>query len=575
MAYVVAAPRHVLGGDVGELATLSLTGGAAHPPGYPLYVLYLRLFRYLPAASPAHASALATATIAILSIAALQRACRAWGAGEGATAVASAAYALSPLAWSLGTRAEPCALEALAAAAIIWIAAPRSPLDGARLAAALGLLVGLGLACDPATIALAPLAAWSIARGVKGAASPALAALGAVAGIAAGVAPYACTYAAASRACDPASWSWGGLRDATSFFAFVRGGPPPDTDPSAFEHATALLWRVTSELQGLPLLAVAALVLGARRAPAPSRAALVARLLPAVLLTAAFVVAGPLLAARLDLSLQGIGGAMTERVYLFPMVILAVLGARGLQALLGPLLARDVIGMGATAALLAAGVVIGAPQVRARSRPFVELYVKNTLRAAPRDAVVVGTGEHRFGAFLYARHALGLRTDVTYVSARLLAAPWYRRRVAAELGITLPPPTGDALVDVDVDAMALAVSERTRRPLFLTDGAMAQSLDVHFVTYPVGTLIRVERRSPASEVPDLATQEAVNEALAATFETEPGGPLPPEAGDAWVRDLTRDYARPWLALAAAYARAGDPRRAEANRDRAARLLPPE
>jgi len=35
--YVATAATCVLGGDNGEMATLAVTGGVAHPSGYPLF----------------------------------------------------------------------------------------------------------------------------------------------------------------------------------------------------------------------------------------------------------------------------------------------------------------------------------------------------------------------------------------------------------------------------------------------------------------------------------------------------------------------------------------------------------
>src|SRR5438552_1309526 len=58
--YTTTATRYVLGGDNAEFVALAADGGVAHPPGYPLYVLYLRALHGIPAATPAHAAALAT-----------------------------------------------------------------------------------------------------------------------------------------------------------------------------------------------------------------------------------------------------------------------------------------------------------------------------------------------------------------------------------------------------------------------------------------------------------------------------------------------------------------------------------
>jgi hypothetical protein len=576
IAYVVTAPRHVVGGDDAELATLLTTGGAAHAPGYPLYVLYLRLFRALPAASPAHAAALATAVLGVLSVVLIQRACRAWGAREGATAVASAVYALSPLAWGLATRAEPFALETVLAAAILCLAAPGSTVRGAPRALGLGLLFGLGMSNEPTLAALAPLALSGALRGVadvareRSFARAAAAGLGAVAAFALGLAPYAYTYACVSR--DPAAlpFAWGGVHDATSFVAFLLGGRPPDADPSAVEHVTALLWRVTSELQGLPLLSIVAVIVGAGRARPPSRTARVVAAMPVALLLTAFTLSGPVFAAHLDLAVHGPGGALTERYYLLPMVILTVLGARGVEALFGALLSRDAIAFGTTVSLLAASAVLSLPEVRSTNRPVVELYAMNTLRSLPPGAVVLASTDIRSGALAYAQSALHVRPDVTVIATRRLAEPWYRARVAEALGATFPIVPDDG---ADARAIVTALDRPSAPPVFFTDATLAESTVAgeRLVAYALGTLVRVARAGDAA--PDLDAWQRANESIAASYEAEPG-PRPLDShgeplGDAWADDLAADYARPWLALAAARERAGDSRGARADRDRGA------
>jgi hypothetical protein len=122
-AYLPTAARSVLGGDNGEFATLFHAPGVAHPPGYPLYLLYLRALSGLPAASPAHGAALATALLGAAAAAALFSAGRAWGASRGASAFAALAWALSSLPWRLATQAEVFALNALLAALFAFIVA--------------------------------------------------------------------------------------------------------------------------------------------------------------------------------------------------------------------------------------------------------------------------------------------------------------------------------------------------------------------------------------------------------------------------------------------------------------------
>src|SRR3954471_3237912 len=80
VVYAALGSSRIVDGDSAEFATLGALGGRAHPSGYPLYVLWLRLWSWLPGATPAHTAAIATAILGALTVAVLHAACRAWGA---------------------------------------------------------------------------------------------------------------------------------------------------------------------------------------------------------------------------------------------------------------------------------------------------------------------------------------------------------------------------------------------------------------------------------------------------------------------------------------------------------------
>ena len=68
VVYSALASPHIVDGDNAELATLGAIGGRSHPPGYPLYVLWLRAWSWLPGATPAQTTALATAILGALAM---------------------------------------------------------------------------------------------------------------------------------------------------------------------------------------------------------------------------------------------------------------------------------------------------------------------------------------------------------------------------------------------------------------------------------------------------------------------------------------------------------------------------
>ena len=136
------ARPYVVDADNAEFATLGALGGCAHPSGYPLYVLWLRVLSWLPGATPAATAAIATAILGAAAIVVLHAACRAWGARPAAASLACAVVAGAPLVLALFSEAEVFAGNCLICAAVLWLAAAKGPLRGSPRAAALGLVAG-------------------------------------------------------------------------------------------------------------------------------------------------------------------------------------------------------------------------------------------------------------------------------------------------------------------------------------------------------------------------------------------------------------------------------------------------
>lgn len=558
----------MLGGDVGEFATLAVTGGAGHPPGYPLYAMYVHAMRWLPG-SPAHAAALASTLLTCASIGALVAACSAWGASRAASCVAVAAWALAPITWALATQAEAFALNALFAAVILWLAAPSPGPAPARKVMLLALAAGLGLSNHHTIVGLAPVGLLAAVTALRrcGARAP-LIAVAAVAAFVAGLAPYAQLFAVHARSTDPATWSWGDVHDWSGLVAYVRRDEYTWTMKSlvpSLHLALAQLGRVTVDLLGLPLVAVAASVHAiARRSGAGRR-------LPWAMLALAFLLCGPAPASLFGLPLSGMGGAVTERLDLLPATVLVPAIAASLDscaAWIPRALRNPAAAAAALAAVMVGGLARGIPALRARDRPTVELYGRNALLAAPPGAVIVGMGDARFGSFLYARYALGLRPDVVFVNPRMLLLPWYHERIERALATALPPVTNGELQIVPVMDALLG----SGRPVFVTDDFAPAAL-AQYPSYPVGPLIRLATSWRDVPSPDRLT--ATNLDFARRFSYEP---TPVPGPEPWCDDLLDDYARPWRALADYARHHGDPDGARENDLRAARAragLPPD
>jgi hypothetical protein len=282
------------------------------------------------------------------------------------------------------------------------------------------------------------------------------------------------------------------------------------------------------------------------------------------LLVASFVLAGPAFALVFRVPNEGIGAAVTERFDLLSLTLLVPIVARAIDLAWPPLASRPRVALAALVAVLAVGFARGLPRVRAAERPAVQLYAENALRLAPPDSVILGGGDARLGAFLYARYALGARPDVVFVSPRLLLAPWYRARIERQLGVAIAVRDGRDRV-LDVTAL-LDTLLATGRPLFVTD-PFSEAI-ARFPSYPIGPLIRIVPRR--EEVPSPAALEAMNLDASARFVREPEPVAGPEP---WGDALAADYARPWEVLAVAFRVMGDEARAEASVARAREAAP--
>jgi hypothetical protein len=552
VGYALTAPRWILGGDNGEFSALYAAGGIAHPPGYPSMVLWLRLWHWLPVDTPAHGAALATVILGAASVWTVQRACLAWGASTAATAFASTVYAFSPLTWKLSSHAEVFAMNAMFAGAILALSAPEPRLRGAKLLLALGLLAGLAIANHQSITFLAPIGLLAAVRAVREAERPWRAALVGVVALFAGlVPPYLYVYVVAKTG-DPRTcpmWieapSLAGV-----LFHFRRGayGSLTLSTSPVERHALGnlVLFAKSSirQLLGMPILVLA----GAGFALVRRRTAAVpARLLRSwIALGAAFVVTGPLFIGWFNLPLDHAGPTVAERFYLLPEVILTVMSALSLDALVPWLMAREGLMAALTAQAALAASILTVPEVLEHNRPTVALYIENTLRAAPDDAILVGTGDHRWGGFMYARYALHLRPDVVYIGPGTLTQAWYRHDMQALTGVSFETPAHGPVGPKTLMARLLA----TGRPLFYTDWPEPEVAGTPH--YSVGTLMRVLREGESSPAPK--ELEAMNREAFSKYELEP---TPPEDVYGWGYALQGDYARAWGELGEAYAKEGN------------------
>ena len=569
--YVATAMRTVQGGDSGELAAMAAHGGVAHPPGYPLYLLWLRLFAWLPTV-PTHRAALATALLGAMSVAMLQAACRAWGTRRSVATVASALFASSPLTWRLSTEPEVFVLNVLIALAIVWLCAPRvlpARLETWRVAL-LGLAAGLGISNHHSIVLLAPLGLYTAIVSIRRASAPVRATLGGLGMLLVGLSPYVYLAIAARSAPNESPCIWG---DTTTWDGFLHHFLRRDYGTfqlhatSRYEDPRAQLAYLGQTLLtdglGFPLLGIAGATVGLAKL---RRRALSG---PTLALVAVLLFTGPLFALRLSLPPFGLSALVVKRFHLLPLVIATVIGALGLDVLLrarSRALEAAVIGLVATVVGIRTASTL--PEVQAHQTPTLERYLRNVLGFAPKGSIILVSSDDLVGGFLYTRCALGVRPDVEVITPRLLLADWYWPRVSARLGFEVEhgvrsSPDGEPVMAASTLLTQLV---ETGRPVLL-DGWFANGLETRFPSYPVGPLIRVA--SSWKDVPGPDDLFDANDELFHMMELDPS----PPRKETWAGVRFASYARPWRVLASAFEREGNVGRAQACRARADALQP--
>ncbi len=550
--YLSTSSSVVLGGDNGEFSAIAAAGGVAHPPGFPLYTIYLRSLSWLPSLSPAHNASLATALLGTASVAVLYLAAVAWGARRGPAALAVGILASSPLYWRLSTSAEVFALNALMAAIVLYLCAPQLSWPRSRHVFWLGLAAGLGISGHHSVVLLTPVGLWAVLRWVRASNRPAVSVGLGVTGLALGLLPYLSLMAPSA----PEAMVWGNTRTFSGlmhhflrldFGTFSLGLRDDEIQP-LLQIAT-LSRAVAGELLWLPAgVGLVGIVVAFRRRGQPTPWG-------AVMLLLSLLLAGPVFVSRFNLAPIGVAAAVAERFYVLPMTIFTVFVARGLSAVSAQL---SELRWARTASVwgglgwVGLAVMLAGPTVANHHRPAIELYLRNCLVSAEPRALLLGSGDLRSFGFSYVRRALHLRPDVVYIDVHLLRYAWYQQQIERRLGFAL---RGISAANVKTPELAISLLA-SGRPLYMTN-VFSPLIPAQLPSYPVGTLIRI---LPATaSLPHPAELLVMNEKLFAEFQFD----LSPEPlMDPWASRLAGEYVRPWAQLAGVFDRAGLAGRAE-------------
>ena len=541
--YIALAPSWIVDGDNAEFATLSVTGGRAHPSGYPLYVLWLRMTSWLPGGTVAHTAAIATALLAGAQIAVLHAACRAWGARSVAATAAVGIYAVAPIALRMHTEAEVFALNGLVVATIAWLSATAGPLRGMARAVALGLIAGLGLANHMTCALVAPIGILGVVRGARESRRPVLAIVATIGAFAIGLAPYLYEVLA------PDETSWGRIDSAGDLVALILrydyGGPGSFATHSRGVDVAANLeaFAITVGRAWCWLFAIAGVItLGWRAVRTSTGETRVA----CILLAASWLAAGPLLAARFNIPPQGLGLYVVQRFHLLPITILAipVAVAFDVVARRARVQVSAATSLTAIAAVIATVCAVSLPRLLGEHSRAMEAGVRNALEAFPERAIVLVGSEEQCLGMRYLQLAEHDRTDVDVVCWPLISRAWYVDPIVAR-GVPLGVQTGEPASPQDADRLLA-----TGRPLFVDEAQSA--IVTAFPNYPEGVFFRVLSRD--RHAPPIHAVITENRAIYERFDLSSH----PGVGDDYATIAFLRYRYIWRTLAAAADVAGNP-----------------
>ncbi len=487
LAYLATLHPGLAGGDSGELVTVAATGGVAHPPGYPLFVLlggaWLHVLPFGDVAWRVNVlSALAMAAAAGVLAAVVARA-----SGSRVAAVGAAwAFAFATPVWKYALVTEVFALNALLAAIallVLVLAAPPPPLRAS--------LTSPPRPPRPRRRAREPVAAPTVAE--TAVAAPAVAAP--VAHTAAPVAAFLATlslshhhtllllavpvfvfvFARAWRAARIAAPRARSRLVLATLAGAAVGLLPLAWLPFGARRASALAWGEAGTWRGFLALLLRSDYGTFSLAPEQSglhadrsHVLLFAQALPRAFgwLPLALALAGAAELARRRRALGAVLGAygvlqaaffmrvgmpsatpwlrgVVERFYILPILVLALfagVGAARLLAMAGGARARRRLVAGLLlAAVIALPIAEHGRRVSQRGNRFGDTLGRALLAGLPPRTVLFVQGDLVHNSLAYAQRVEGLRPDVVVLDQELMTYAWYVRRVRATHPDVLPP----------------------------------------------------------------------------------------------------------------------------------------
>ena len=511
--YVLTAAHDLFPGDGPEFTTVMLTGGVAHPPGYPLLSMIGTLFGALPlgplpfrinlVSAAAHA---ATVSVVFLIGERLTRSVL-------ASAAAALVVAFGRLFWSWSLVIEAFPLNDLLVALvlyflIVWHERPmmRWPL----LAAA--ICFGLGVANHQTITLLIPGFAWILydrRRELRGRATFMWQAVGA--SVLAAVIPYVYIPIAAA---NHAVLNWGGIQtpvDVVRQFLRLDYGTGQLIPNAQYQGGTGIERLQDFATHINPALAVLA-VLGVVPAWRGARWLLWSCALN-------FFFAGPAFLSYANANVADLTARFVlVRFYLLPQIAIAPLAALGVvfaaelirrRIRVAPAWLPHAIAA-ATFALAAIEVGVTYRAVDRSADHTAHDFAMDILSTAAENSVLLVGGDHVLLPLDYVQAVEHVRPDVTVVAIPVLPFDWYQR----ELKLRHPELNIPLARFEQADGLKVFMQANPGRTFALTGEQIGYSFGGLYGLYGRGLLLPV---IGPNAILDLTSVKADNELLLASY----------------------------------------------------------
>jgi 4-amino-4-deoxy-L-arabinose transferase-like glycosyltransferase len=511
VVYALTAARDIIPGDTPEFVTVALTGGVAHPPGYPLLSILGVVFGQLPLGPLPFRidliSVVCHAGTVVLVFLTADRLVR----NTLASAAAALVLAFGRGFWTWSLVAETFPLNDLLAALVlyllvVWHERPTAsaPLIGAAAA------FGLGMANQQTISLLLPAIAvvlYTDRAALRG--RPIVLRCAAVA-IVAAILPYGYVAIVAGR---HAVMNWGGIQGPGDLLRQILRldygtgqlvATPGYQGGNGLDRLAAFAGNVNPLLA---LLAIAGAVYAYRRM----------RWYFWTVATA-FLICGPLFIAYANANVAvATARFLLMRFYLLPQVVFAPLAALGI-VFVAELARRRIADpprwlpsavAGAVLVLAVVEVAVAYGGVDRSGDHVARHFAEDILATAPAGSIVLASGDHVVLPLIYLQAVEGAKPDITVIAWPLLGLDWYQRELKLrhpELNLPFARyELGDGL-------LTLVRANPDRR--FVLTGEEAQSLQGTYGIFPQGLTLPIV---DAKQLLDLTTVAQANEQLLASY----------------------------------------------------------